>query len=70
MSIFSEIKFSINDNPINSNKLEYISQSSTLEDVTKQIKNHIKINIENGLHSNALFFADKVNSIIKLSYFI
>ena len=58
MTLCFEGKFPLSD--MHNFKSEGVSIQSNLEEVTKQMKSHIKFNIENGLYSNALFFADKV----------
>ena len=62
MTICYEGKFPFNE--IQIPKPEGISSPSNLEEVTKQMKSHIKFNIENGLYPNALFFADKVIKLL------
>ena len=61
-TLFNEINFSSgNQNIPGKNNEGFISrQNPSLDDVIQQMKNHIKFNIQNGLYSNALFFADKV----------
>ena len=60
MTLFADPKYPFNEKQNSSKYGEGFSQPSTLDEVTKQMKYHIKSNIEYGLYSNALFFADKV----------